>query len=124
MAGRGAPDYCPTAPEAQVDGRLEPGIPDPPAAELLDWQDIKAVGAEVRLFWDGKQQAQIVSGGDGYASQRQRRLHFGLGAATRIDKVVIQWPSGRTQTEATPYSAASRHPSSTKVSSSSGRSSE
>ncbi len=57
-----------------------------------------AIGAEMRLYWDGKQQAQAISGGDGYASQRQRRLHFGLGKATRIDKVVIQWPSGRSQT--------------------------
>jgi hypothetical protein len=57
-----------------------------------------AIGAEVRLSWGGKQQAQVVSGGDGYASQRQRRLHFGLGKAEAIDKVVIQWPSGRTQT--------------------------
>jgi hypothetical protein len=57
-----------------------------------------AIGAEMRLFWDGKQQLQAVSGGDGYASQRQRRLHFGLGLSTQIDKVVIQWPDGRTQT--------------------------
>jgi len=57
-----------------------------------------AIGAEVRLFWDGKQQVQAVSGGDGYASQRERRLHFGLGKSSKIDKVVIQWPSGRTQT--------------------------
>jgi hypothetical protein len=57
-----------------------------------------AIGAEVRLFWNGKQQAQVLSGGDGYASQRQRRLHFGLGKSDKIDKVVIQWPSGKTQT--------------------------
>ncbi|HVS36158.1 MAG TPA: CRTAC1 family protein [Gemmataceae bacterium] len=57
-----------------------------------------AIGAEVRLYWDGKQQLQAVSGGDGYASQRQRRLHFGLGKSKEIDKVVIQWPSGKTQT--------------------------
>ena len=61
-----------------------------------------AVGAEVRLFWDGKQQLQAVSGGDGYASQRQRRLHFGLGKASKIDKVEINWPSGRTQTVPNP----------------------
>jgi hypothetical protein len=57
-----------------------------------------AIGAEVRLFWDGKRQAQVLSGGDGYASQRQRRLHFGLGGKDKIDKVVIQWPSGKSQT--------------------------
>ncbi len=57
-----------------------------------------AIGAEARVYWDGKQQVQAVSGGDGYASQRQRRLHFGLGKSKEIDKVVIQWPSGKTQT--------------------------
>ncbi len=57
-----------------------------------------AIGAEVHLYWNGKQQLQAVSGGDGYASQRQRRLHFGLGASTEIDKVVIYWPDGRSQT--------------------------
>jgi hypothetical protein len=61
-----------------------------------------AIGAEVRLFWDGKQQIQTVSGGDGYASQRERRLHFGLAKTTEIDKVVIQWPSGHKQTIAHP----------------------
>jgi hypothetical protein len=52
----------------------------------------------VRLYWDGKKQVQVISGGDGYASQRERRLHFGLGKTTEIEKVVIQWPSGRTET--------------------------
>jgi hypothetical protein len=57
-----------------------------------------AIGAQVRLFWDGQQQVQVVSGGNGYASQCDRRLHFGLGKKKEIDKVVIQWPSGNTQT--------------------------
>jgi hypothetical protein len=56
-----------------------------------------AIGAQVKLFWDGKQQVQFVSGGDGYASQRDRRLHFGLGKSTKIDKVEILWPSGKAQ---------------------------
>ena len=59
MAGRSASDYRPTAPEAQVDGRLEPGIPDPPAAELLDWQDIKAVGAELAKMYALWRQGRI-----------------------------------------------------------------
>jgi hypothetical protein len=25
-------------------------------------------------------------------------MHFGLGAATGIDKIVVKWPSGRVQT--------------------------
>ena len=53
-----------------------------------------AIGAEVRLFWDGHQQAQQVSGGGGFCSQNQRRLHFGLGHNPQIEKAEIRWPSG------------------------------
>ncbi len=34
----------------------------------------------------------------GYLSQNEDRLHFGLGAATVVDKIVVHWPSGREQT--------------------------
>ncbi|MBV8832548.1 MAG: CRTAC1 family protein, partial [Acidobacteriaceae bacterium] len=61
-----------------------------------------AIGAEVRLFWNGQQQVQEVSGGSGFCSQNQRRLHFGLGKVTRVDKVQIRWPSGKTQTLSSP----------------------
>jgi hypothetical protein len=57
-----------------------------------------AIGAEVKLFWNGKQQVQSVSGGSGFCAQSQRRLHFGLGKNPRIEKAEIRWPSGKTQT--------------------------
>jgi enediyne biosynthesis protein E4 len=57
-----------------------------------------AIGAEVRLFWDGNQQVQYVSGGGGFCSQNQRRLHFGVGKNPRIDKAEIRWPSGKVET--------------------------
>jgi hypothetical protein len=57
-----------------------------------------ALGAEVKLFWNGKQQVQAVSGGSGFCAENQRRLHFGLGKDAQIDKAVIRWPSGRVQT--------------------------
>ena len=56
-----------------------------------------AIGAEIRVFWDGKVQLQTISGGIGFASQNQRRLHFGLGSATKAEKVEIRWPSGKIQ---------------------------
>jgi len=62
-----------------------------------------AIGARVTLNWknearpEGQEQIQEVSGGNGYASQNMRRLHFGLGKNARIDKAVIRWPSGRDQ---------------------------
>jgi hypothetical protein len=57
-----------------------------------------AIGAEVRLFWDGQQQVQQVSGGSGFCAQNQRRLHFGLGKTPRLEKAEIRWPSGKLQT--------------------------
>lgn len=56
-----------------------------------------AIGAIVRIFWDSQEQAQVLSGGIGFSSQNQRRLHFGLGENDRVDKVEILWPGGKTQ---------------------------
>ncbi len=57
-----------------------------------------AIGARVEVEWDGRRQVQEVSGGSGFAAQNERRLHYGLGAATAVDRVTIRWPSGREQT--------------------------
>ena len=57
-----------------------------------------AIGAQVRLFWNGQQQLQELVAASGYAAQNQRRLHFGLGATAHIDRVTIRWPSGQEQT--------------------------
>jgi len=56
-----------------------------------------AMGAEVNLFWNGRQQKQTVSGGSGFCAENQRRLHFGLGKNPVIEKAVIRWPSGKFQ---------------------------
>jgi len=55
------------------------------------------IGAEVRVFWNGQEQVQEVSGGSGFCSQNSRRLHFGLGRVENVDRVEIRWPSGRVQ---------------------------
>jgi len=56
-----------------------------------------AIGAQVRLFWNGQQQLQEVSGGSGFAAQNDRRLHFGLGKNPLLEKAEIRWPSGKLQ---------------------------
>jgi enediyne biosynthesis protein E4 len=61
-----------------------------------------AIGAQVEVFWNGRQQLQEVSGGSGFCSQNQRRLHFGLGTDAAIDQVLIRWPSGKVQELAAP----------------------
>lgn len=35
----------------------------------------------------------MISGGS-YASSNDLRLHFGLGAAAKVDRVEVRWPSG------------------------------
>jgi hypothetical protein len=37
-------------------------------------------------------------GGRSYLSQSELILTFGLGAATQVDKLVVTWPGGGTQT--------------------------
>ncbi len=56
-----------------------------------------AIGAEVTVEWAGGRLRKVVDGGMGFASQNDRRLHFGLGAAVRTGLVSIRWPSGRLQ---------------------------
>jgi len=57
-----------------------------------------ALGARVELHWNGRVQAQEVAAASGFSAQNQRRVHYGLGSATAVDRVVIRWPSGSTQT--------------------------
>jgi enediyne biosynthesis protein E4 len=57
-----------------------------------------ALGARVELHWNGHVQAQEVAAATGFSAQNQRRVHYGLGSATAVDRVVIRWPSGEMQT--------------------------
>jgi hypothetical protein len=56
------------------------------------------IGARVDIDAAGKHQMAERVAASGYLSQNDDRLHFGLGAATSIDKIVVRWPSGRSQT--------------------------
>jgi hypothetical protein len=53
-----------------------------------------AVGAIAYVTTGKLRQRQDVVSGAGYASQNDSRLHFGLGAATKIDRLEIVWPDG------------------------------
>jgi hypothetical protein len=57
-----------------------------------------AIGAQVELHWKNRKQVQQVTTASGFSAQNQRRLHYGLGDADAVDRVVIRWPSGREQT--------------------------
>jgi hypothetical protein len=57
-----------------------------------------AIGARVTVHWKGQQQLQELVAASGYAAENQRRLHFGLGKADQVERVVIRWPTGKEQT--------------------------
>jgi enediyne biosynthesis protein E4 len=56
-----------------------------------------AIGAKVFLTAAGVRQRADVSSGGSYASTSDPRLHFGLGSATKVDKLEIHWPSGSSE---------------------------
>ena len=55
------------------------------------------IGANVHVFAGGKGWVQEVRSGSSYLSSSDLRLHFGIGAAVKIDRVEIDWPSGRNE---------------------------
>ncbi len=57
-----------------------------------------AIGALVEVHWNDRVQVQPVVAASGFSAQNQRRLHYGLGDASGVDRVVVRWPSGTTQT--------------------------
>ena len=54
-----------------------------------------ALNARVRVSAGNLVQMDEVRSGGSYLSQNDLRLHFGVGAHTRIDKAEILWPSGK-----------------------------
>jgi enediyne biosynthesis protein E4 len=57
-----------------------------------------AIGARVKLVAGGMTQTDEIHSGTSYLSQSDLRVHFGLGATTKIDSVEIHWPSGKVET--------------------------
>jgi len=55
------------------------------------------LGAWVRLRANGQTQTRYNDGKSGYLSQSVLPLYFGLGEATKIESIEVDWPSGRKQ---------------------------
>jgi hypothetical protein len=55
------------------------------------------LGATVRLTANGQTYTRYNDGKSGYLSQSVLPLYFGLGDATKIDRIEVAWPSGRKQ---------------------------
>ncbi len=56
-----------------------------------------AIGAIVRIFHEGTSQSRLVKTGSSYLSQSELPVTFGVGKRDRVARVVIAWPSGRTE---------------------------
>jgi len=56
-----------------------------------------AIGAQIRIVSGGSSQTRTVHGGSSYLSQSELPITFGLGKQDKIERVVIEWPSGRTE---------------------------
>lgn len=79
-------------------GAMRPGD----AAQKLGVGSAKSnrdgIGARVEVFAGGRRWMAERVAASGYLSQDDSRLHFGLGAAATVDKLVVHWPGGREQT--------------------------
>jgi hypothetical protein len=51
-----------------------------------------ALGAMVTVTAGGRKQVREVRSASSFMSQNDMRLHFGLGAATRVDQIEVRWP--------------------------------
>jgi len=56
-----------------------------------------AIGATVKIFSGGLSQSRVVRGGSSYLSQSELPVTFGVGKSEKIERVTIDWPSGRSE---------------------------
>jgi hypothetical protein len=57
-----------------------------------------AIGARITVVSGTLRQVDEVRSGGSFGSQRDFRLHFGLGENARVDRIEIRWPSGTVET--------------------------
>jgi enediyne biosynthesis protein E4 len=56
-----------------------------------------AIGAVVRIYYNGQTQSRTVHGGSSYLSQSELPVTFGVGKRDQIERATVEWPSGRTE---------------------------
>ncbi len=56
-----------------------------------------AIGASVKIFSGGLSQSRVVRGGSSYLSQSELPVTFGVGKNEKIERVTIDWPSGKSE---------------------------
>jgi hypothetical protein len=56
-----------------------------------------AIGAVVRIYYNGQTQSRTVRGGSSYLSQSELPVTFGVGKRDQIERATVEWPSGRSE---------------------------
>jgi enediyne biosynthesis protein E4 len=56
------------------------------------------IGAVVRIYYAGKYSSLTVHSGSSYLSQSELPVTFGLEGRDHVDRAVVEWPSGLTET--------------------------
>lgn len=54
------------------------------------------VGARITVTSAGVTRVHEICGGDGFFASNERRIIFGLGGATAIERLEVRWPAGQT----------------------------
>ena len=57
-----------------------------------------AIGAKITAFVGEHRLYRLVGPGYSFSSSNDPRVHFGLGSATAVDKIQVQWPDGTEET--------------------------
>ena len=55
----------------------------------------RAIGAMVRLEVGGRTRTRLITAGTSFMGQEPAEAFFGVGGATTIDRVRVEWPDGR-----------------------------
>lgn len=56
-------------------------------------------GARVSVTIDGETQVRVITSGDNFESHSELSAHFGIGSATNIDELRVDWPNGMSTTQ-------------------------
>lgn len=75
----------------RLEGGNHGGAPNP------EWTNRDGVGARIVVSTGERDQLRELQAGEGLAAQNSETLLVGLGTAAVADRVLVRWPSGRTQ---------------------------
>lgn len=59
--------------------------------------DTRGLGARIRIVIGNNQMIREIDGGSSHLSQNSSVVHFGVGAVTKIDSIILTWVGGKNQ---------------------------